>query len=318
MKARSLEIKDPMGKLPNLKTPMVIYPTEFGILPYITPDRLQEYPLYFSVGDFFDDTLPSSKTVLEYLGLGPRWIFLGPGTDFFNFEDGPGKGGVKIHGRNSTLHILTPMKYQEIINFIQPNGLIQIYSQVPFWASCRQEKLRRLSATDYVIKSEKYLSFTNYNSKDFLSGLFVQIGELTPELLETLKGYITSRPIELPRIVLFDGHPDDLKKLIEIGFDLFIPTLPNYYTRNGHAFTFPLDAENTNFDSISIDLRSMEYEHDQKPIVEGCNCTLCKNHSRSYIHHLLNVHEMLADTLLNEHNLKHYQRYIEIIRSTIG
>lgn len=37
---------------------------------------------------------------------------------------------------------------------------------------------------------------------------------------------------------------------------------------------------------------------DTTPIVEGCSCYTCQNHTRAYINHLLNVHEMLAQILL--------------------
>ena len=37
---------------------------------------------------------------------------------------------------------------------------------------------------------------------------------------------------------------------------------------------------------------------DTAPIVDNCNCYTCQNHTRAYINHLLNVHEMLAQILL--------------------
>lgn len=40
------------------------------------------------------------------------------------------------------------------------------------------------------------------------------------------------------------------------------------------------------------------FRKDTSPIVEGCSCYTCQNHTKAYINHLLNVHEMLAQTLL--------------------
>lgn len=37
---------------------------------------------------------------------------------------------------------------------------------------------------------------------------------------------------------------------------------------------------------------------DASPIVDGCKCYTCQNHTKAYINHLFNVHEMLAQTLL--------------------
>jgi hypothetical protein len=38
---------------------------------------------------------------------------------------------------------------------------------------------------------------------------------------------------------------------------------------------------------------------DESPLVDGCKCYTCRKHSRAYIYHLLNTHEMLAQTLLD-------------------
>lgn len=40
------------------------------------------------------------------------------------------------------------------------------------------------------------------------------------------------------------------------------------------------------------------FRKDTSPIVENCNCYTCQNHTKAYINHLLNVHEMLAQILL--------------------
>ena len=40
------------------------------------------------------------------------------------------------------------------------------------------------------------------------------------------------------------------------------------------------------------------FRKDTSPIVEGCCCYTCQNHTKAYINHLLNVHEMLAQTLI--------------------
>lgn len=40
------------------------------------------------------------------------------------------------------------------------------------------------------------------------------------------------------------------------------------------------------------------YRKDTSAIVSNCQCFTCQNHTRAYINHLLNVHEMLAQILL--------------------
>jgi len=40
-----------------------------------------------------------------------------------------------------------------------------------------------------------------------------------------------------------------------------------------------------------------------KPLVPGCECFTCANHSRGYIHHLLQCHEMTAVGEINNARL---------------
>ncbi|KAK7072680.1 Queuine tRNA-ribosyltransferase subunit qtrtd1 [Halocaridina rubra] len=54
-----------------------------------------------------------------------------------------------------------------------------------------------------------------------------------------------------------------------------------------------------------------------EPILVGCQCYTCKNFTRSYIHHLVNVNELLAPVLLMIHNLHHWTKFFESIRSAI-
>ena len=56
--------------------------------------------------------------------------------------------------------------------------------------------------------------------------------------------------------------------------------------------------ENASLDLMKIDLRDRKYRVDTRPLVEGCECLACAKHTRAYLHHLLVVHEMLAEVLL--------------------
>lgn len=53
------------------------------------------------------------------------------------------------------------------------------------------------------------------------------------------------------------------------------------------------------------------YHRDFTPICKTCSCNTCKNYSRSYIHHLLGVHEISALILLAEHNTHQFKKMLE-------
>ena len=57
---------------------------------------------------------------------------------------------------------------------------------------------------------------------------------------------------------------------------------------------------------------------DTRPVLPGCACVACTRHTRAYIHHLLNTHEMLGEALLDLHNNHHYLRFFERVRAAIA
>eukprot|EP00271_Cylindrocystis_brebissonii_P020228 TRINITY_DN661_c0_g7_i1.p1 TRINITY_DN661_c0_g7~~TRINITY_DN661_c0_g7_i1.p1 ORF type:complete len:132 (-),score=4.27 TRINITY_DN661_c0_g7_i1:597-992(-) len=71
-------------------------------------------------------------------------------------------------------------------------------------------------------------------------------------------------------------------------------------------------------DAAKINLRSLTYRLSLEPLVPGCSCYACRCHSRAYIHHLLNTHEMLAEVLLCIHNNHHYLQFFQAIREAIN
>ena len=52
---------------------------------------------------------------------------------------------------------------------------------------------------------------------------------------------------------------------------------------------------------------------DTSPIVESCNCFTCQNHTKAYLNHLFNVHEMLAQTLLEMYEFSWNHCYFTVM-----
>lgn len=72
------------------------------------------------------------------------------------------------------------------------------------------------------------------------------------------------------------------------------------------------------FESMHMNLWSPVYARDRRPISEGCQCLACRQHSRAYIHHLLNTQEMLAPVLLEVHNTYEYMQLFAQVRTAIA
>lgn len=122
------------------------------------------------------------------------------------------------------------------------------------------------------------------------------------------------------------GSPEEVLRGVAAGIDLFEVEYPHQLTLLGQASVFPVGADEATADGAppsalpvtKLHLRDSRYAHDQGPILRGCTCFTCANHTRAYLHHLLNVHEMTAPVLLDLHNLHHYSRFMAAIRASLA
>jgi len=91
--------------------------------------------------------------------------------------------------------------------------------------------------------------------------------------------------------------------------DMFDCVMPTRNARNGHFFT----------STGTIRIRNARYEHDLRPIEEGCDCPACTGgYTRAYLRHLDRCNEMLGPILGTLHNLRYYQRLMAGMRAAIA
>ena len=156
--------------------------------------------------------------------------------------------------------------------------------------------LRERSARDLVD-----LDFPGYS----IGGL--SVGEPKSEmfpLLELLDGIL---PENKPRYLMGVGTPSDLVLSIERGVDMFDCVMPTRNARNGTAFT--------RFGRLNVKLA--QYSCDYRPIDETCECICCRNYSRAYLRHLINVAEIAGMRLVTIHNLLYYLSLVRSARLAI-
>jgi queuine tRNA-ribosyltransferase len=119
-------------------------------------------------------------------------------------------------------------------------------------------------------------------------------------------------PAEVPRHLLGIGEIDDLLEGIAIGIDLFDCAVPTRLARHGMALAPEPDHR------FRIDLTKGSYATDTSPLVDGCSCEACTNHSRAYIHYLARAKELTGARLLTLHNLTYVQALMEEARRAIA
>ena len=67
----------------------------------------------------------------------------------------------------------------------------------------------------------------------------------------------------------------------------------------------------------SIDIARNKFTMDFSPIDKNCGCYTCRNHTRSYLHHLFKESELLALRLASIHNLHFIQSIVKGAREAI-
>jgi queuine tRNA-ribosyltransferase len=135
----------------------------------------------------------------------------------------------------------------------------------------------------------------------------VSVGEPEPEMMKAVEITEPLLPANLPRYAMGLGTPAQLVELVARGVDMFDCVLPTRVARNGTAFTR----------KGSISIKAGAYKSDFRPIEEGCDCFACRQFTRAYLRHLLNVGEILGLRMLSVHNTRMYLRVMEEIRAAI-
>ena len=135
----------------------------------------------------------------------------------------------------------------------------------------------------------------------------LSVGEPKPLMYEILDFLQPYYPENMPRYLMGVGSPDCLIEGVKRGIDMFDCVLATRIARNGTAFT----------SRGKVVVRNGAYKEDFTPLDEGCDCYCCKNYTKAYLRHLMNVNEMLGAMLLSLHNITFLHRLMRGMREAI-
>lgn len=134
------------------------------------------------------------------------------------------------------------------------------------------------------------------------------VGEGQEKMFEVLDYAPVSLPSDKPRYLMGVGRPDDIVGAVLRGVDMFDCVMPTRSGRTAQAFT--------KYGPVNI--KNARHREDNRPLEADCDCPLCRNFNRAYIHHLQKCNEILAVMLLTWHNIKYYQRLMQGLRNAIA
>lgn len=179
---------------------------------------------------------------------------------------------------------------------LNKNNLIALYAVVQ---GSRYEDLRKESA-------KVLAEMQTQNGKHF-DGFGIG-GSFNKDDIHTAVSWCNEvLPEDKPKHLLGIGEPLDLILGIEAGIDTFDCVAPTRIARNGTVYVF----------GGRLNLMNTEFQNDNAPIENECQCYTCKNYSRAYLAHLFRAKEMLGPTLATIHNVYFINKLVADIRQAI-
>ena len=136
-----------------------------------------------------------------------------------------------------------------------------------------------------------------------IGGVFTADG--MDEMLKTVNSIL---PENKPRHLLGMGEePIDLFVGAEFGCDTFDCVGPTRMARNGSLYT----------NNGRINIKNAKYKEDYTPLMDDCDCELCQNYTKAYLHHLFRTDEITAKVLASIHNERFVVKTVDKIRESL-
>ncbi len=155
-------------------------------------------------------------------------------------------------------------------------------------------------------KSAKILADMDFNGYA-IGG--VSVGESEQEMIAAMEWTAPLLPENKPRYLMGVGTPRQIYEGVKRGIDMFDCVMPTRLARHGTAFVTG---------GTTIPVKAAKYREDFTPVDENCSCYACRNFTKAYIRHLLNVNEILGVRLLSIHNIAYFMNLMNGIRESIA
>ena len=135
----------------------------------------------------------------------------------------------------------------------------------------------------------------------------LSVGEPKELMYDVMDSMLPNYPTNVPRYLMGVGSPDCLLEGVMRGIDMFDCVLATRIARNGTAMT----------SRGKVVVRNGKYKEDFTPLDPECDCYCCKNYTKAYLRHVINVNEMMGGMLLSLHNITFLHNLMKGIRKSI-
>jgi len=332
-----------------ITTPACVVHTKFGVPAYLTVDLLDkmkaQYALHVPIQDLAEIVPNIVKSGGGYKAFSntQKELSIFSCRDPSNYMES-NQGSLQIQVKSGR-QLVSVKGCHEILAATQPDFAVAMTYDMP-WQHTRKRIKKQVDVTlawldellacdatykDYLFgaiqgggnEEERIRSAIQTNERGvfgFMLSSF-HMDEEEEESRKMISTVISNIDEGKPRMINTKGDPLSILRDISFGIDLFCTSFLDTVTNLGCALTWNLYSNNNhqrqNSDEVMISLREQQYITDPSPLVSGCQCFACTHHSKAYIYHLLNTHEMLGVTLLQIHNMHHYTLFFEQIQNSI-
>jgi len=151
-----------------------------------------------------------------------------------------------------------------------------------------------------------------FNLENNFFGLAIggSLGSSKNQMLEVIR-YTTSKlDISYPIHLLGIGDQFDIWNFVKYGIDTFDCVNPTRLARHGSALS--------RIGEGKINIKNSRYREDFSQLESFCECYTCNNYTKSYLHHLFKIDEILGLTLLSIHNIFYINTMMQYIRNAIN
>ncbi|MBE5753932.1 MAG: tRNA guanosine(34) transglycosylase Tgt [Clostridiales bacterium] len=232
---------------------------------------------------------------------------------------------------DGSLHFITPEKAIEIENNLGADIIMAFDQCSPYGADYAQSKIameRTLKWLDRCYnkhQNENQALFPIVQGNMFkdlratslqetipyakygigIGGL--SVGEPKNVMYDIMDSMYENYPTHIPRYLMGVGSPDCLIEGVRRGIDMFDCVLATRVGRNGTALT----------SNGKVVVRNGAYRQDFTPLDPECDCYACKNYTKAYLRHMINVGEMMGGMMISLHNITYLNNLMEQVRAAI-
>ncbi|CEP07459.1 hypothetical protein [Parasitella parasitica] len=340
----------------SIQTPGCMTYTLRGSVPHLIKDNLSLLPIelvHISLEHFLEQKDPSSfkypHGIHKYINFEDELIYcdIRDPVKFSPISFNTDKYlSINTHGG---VRQVTPDNWAEAIRIYRPDVVASMADAISdlgaktkritrsvdrtlTWLDDNLKKIQVLSDLEIPVFApvmghtdvgERARSATETAERDVQGFIVNMLGLEEEQLGDHVKASTDNLPKDKPRVGYGLASPESILVGVANGIDLFDGTYAYKVTEKGRAISFKFGEELKNAAESqnqpkTISLWDSQLAHTFEPIDTTCGCEACSRpHTKAYIHHLLNAHEMLGPILLMGHNIYQLDKFMACIRKSI-